>query len=415
MMRTSFDPRPGRCRRELSVGHLLLTVLVVMASVIAGPVSAQNDEDSIPRTGAEALLHNTDSLRALQFEAGPMKFTPFLAPSYTPEMQALLTAGGLFTFTFDRGDRTLLRSNIPASIGYSTNGSLQISIKCNLYMRGDRLRIMGEIWRKDMPDNYYGIGFESARAIPKSDSTSAYHRNWRRVYGKVVHQFKPNYFVGGIFDATNTEATDLNPVMMEDQNVMEYGANTRNRGLGLVMEYDSRDMPVNAYTGLFLDMSVVNYGQHFGGQSNFWTVDLDYRQYKPMAHRHTLAWQLRSRTSYGDVPWTEMAQIGTPWDLRGYTWGQYRDKLMAYGMVEYRHMFNRRKPNKHGSMDSRWGVVGWTGLGTVAPDYASITAALPNIGVGLRFETEKRSNIRVDYGRGAYGSSAFYATFYEAF
>ena len=395
--------------------RILGMVLFVSALALNITLVAQGGEDSIPRKGGGQLLHNVDSLRVFQFEAGPMKFTPFLAPSYTPEMQALLTAGGLITFTFDRGDKQLLRSSIPASIGYSTNGSLQISIKCNLYLRGDRTRITGEIWRKDMPDNYYGIGYANARDIPKGDSTSAYHRNWQRVYAKVVEQVKPKYFIGGIFDATTTEATELNPVMAEDPNVVKNGADTRNRGLGLVMQYDSRDMPVNAYTGTYLDLSAVSYGDAFGGQSNFWTLDVDYRGYKPLAHRHTLAWQLRSRTSYGDVPWTEMAQIGTPWDLRGYSWGQYRDKLMAYGMTEYRHMFNRKTPNKKGSLDSRWGFVGWVGVGTVAPDYSSIPGALPNYGVGLRFETETRANIRIDYGRGSFGSSAFYVTFYEAF
>jgi hypothetical protein len=43
-----------------------------------------------------------------------------------------------------------------------------------------------------------------------------------------------------------------------------------------------------------------------------------------------------------------------------------------------------------------------------------VPGLLPNAGVGLRFETEKRSNIRVDYGVGV-NSSAFYVTFYEAF
>jgi hypothetical protein len=50
----------------------------------------------------------------------------------------------------------------------------------------------------------------------------------------------------------------------------------------------------------------------------------------------------------------------------------------------------------------------------VAPDIASIPALLPNAGIGLRLETEKRSNIRVDMGVGA-NSTAFYVTFYEAF
>jgi hypothetical protein len=73
-------------------------------------------------------------------------------------------------------------------------------------------------------------------------------------------QYKPRFFVGGIYDGTNTEATELNPVMAADADVLQYGTTTRNRGLGAVFEYDSRDVPVNAYTGLFLDASVINYG-----------------------------------------------------------------------------------------------------------------------------------------------------------
>jgi hypothetical protein len=39
---------------------------------------------------------------------------------------------------------------------------------------------------------------------------------------------------------------------------------------------------------------------------------------------------------------------------------------------------------------------------------------LLNGGVGLRFEIQKRMNLRIDYGIGA-GSSAFYFSFNEAF
>ncbi|MCC7501526.1 MAG: BamA/TamA family outer membrane protein, partial [Flavobacteriales bacterium] len=276
------------------------------------------------------------------------------------------------------------------------------------------VRITGELWHKDMPDNYYGVGYTKARATPKSDSTSAYHRDWRRLYAKVVYQYRPKYFIGGIYDATNTEATALNPVMQADPDVLKYGTTVTNRGLGVVMEYDSRDVPVNAYSGLFLDLSVINYGRTWGGTSSFWTVDMDYRQYAPVGHRHTVAWEVRVRTNLGDVPWTELSQIGTPWDLRGYTWGQYRDELMTYAMGEYRHMFNRRTPNKQGSLESRWGFTTWLGLGAVAQDIGSIPALLPNAGFGIRLETEKRSNVRVDYGVGT-NSSAFYVTFYEAF
>lgn len=392
--------------------RIITSVLVALGTTI---LPAQ--EVDTTRSGGKALetiAHNTDSLRALSFEAGPMKFTPFIAPSYTPEMQFLVTAGGLITFSFDRRDRQLLRSSIPFSVGKSTNGSLQISVKANLYLRQDRLRITGELWHKDMPDNYYGVGYDAARNTPKGDSTTAYHRDWRRIYAKVVHQYKKHWFFGGIFDATSTHATELNPLMEADSAVLAYGTRNRNRGLGAVFQYDSRDVPVNAYSGLFLDASVTKYGDAFGGESDFWVVDLDYRQYKSVGHRHTVAWQVHSRNCRGEVPWSELSQIGTPWDLRGYVWGQYRDELMVYTMGEYRHMFNRKTPNRRGTLESRWGFAGWLGLGAVAPDLGAVPALLPNAGVGIRFETETRSNVRIDYGQGV-ESSAFYVTFYEAF
>jgi len=77
-------------------------------------------------------------------------------------------------------------------------------------------------------------------------------------------------------------------------------------------------------------------------------------------------------------------------------------------------MFNRKTPNEKGSLESRWGFTSWLGLGSVAKDLGSIPSMLPNAGVGIRLETEKRSNVRVDYGVGT-KSSAFYVTFYEAF
>jgi hypothetical protein len=203
--------------------------------------------------------------------------------------------------------------------------------------------------------------------------------------------------------------------MQQDPDVLAGGSSTRNRGLGVVMQYDDRDVPVNAYEGLFLDLSVIHYSRGLlGGQSDFWTVDLDYRQYQQVGHRKVIAWEVRTRTCLGEVPWTEVSQIGTPWDLRGYVWGQYRDDLMTYGMVEYRHMFDRAKAGKRGTRDSRFGFATWLGMGAVADDISHIPAALPNAGVGIRFETEERSNVRVDYGVGV-NSSAFYVTFYEAF
>jgi hypothetical protein len=52
--------------------------------------------------------------------------------------------------------------------------------------------------------------------------------------------------------------------------------------------------------------------------------------------------------------------------------------------------------------------------GSVADVYSEMTNWLPNAGVGLRFEVQKRMNARFDFGVGD-DSAAFYISFNEAF
>lgn len=46
---------------------------------------------------------------------------------------------------------------------------------------------------------------------------------------------------------------------------------------------------------------------------------------------------------FGDVPMNQYALSGTPFDLRGYYMGQYRDKSSHVVLAEYRQMFNTDK------------------------------------------------------------------------
>jgi hypothetical protein len=106
--------------------------------------------------------------------------------------------------------------------------------------------------------------------------------------------------------------------------------------------------------------------------------------------------------------------VGTPFDLRGYTWGRYRDYSSVFMITEYRHMFGRNSPNSRGDMYGPFGFVVWAGTGSVAEKMDGFTNWLPNAGVGLRFEVVKRMNLRIDYGIGE-NSQGFYFSFNEAF
>ncbi len=166
---------------------------------------------------------------------------------------------------------------------------------------------------------------------------------------------------------------------------------------------------------MFFEFAGTGYGKHTDGNLVFEVFELDYRQYQTIKRKgSTLAWQVKSRYAGGDVPWTDMSMVGTPYDLRGYTWGQYRDNTMVFVLTEYRHMFLRKKKNFRGTNTGPFGFAVWAGTGSVGHDYGSLEHWLPNVGAGLRFEIQERMNLRIDYGIGL-ESSAFYISFNEAF
>lgn len=363
----------------------------------------------------KTLLQRMDSIQQWKIKHGRATLTPFIAPSYTPETSVMLTAGGLYTFMFSKRDKLLTRSTIPFSVGYSTNGSLNTSIRANIYGFQDKLRITGEWWHKNMPDNYWGVGYEKGRTVPESDSTTAYGRNWLQLKFKIVYKVIADFYIGLNYDYNQTLSKDINPVMAVDSNYMLDGSQIYNSGFGLVLRYDSRDMPENAYKGILLEFAGTTYSRFTSANNKFQVLELDYRQYQKIIRKgSTLAWQLKTRYSHGDVPWTDLSMVGTPFDLRGYKWGQYRDYSSLFVLAEYRYMFGRKKPNSRGEMCGPFGFVVWGGYGSIAQDYGHFENWLPNGGVGLRFEIVKRMNLRIDYGIGM-ESTAFYFSFNEAF
>lgn len=360
-------------------------------------------------------LQRTDSVRNERLATGKSVFTPFLAPSYAPETELMLTGGGLYSFKTNPQDSALERSSIPFSIGISTNGSILGTLRSNIYGPGNRWRANGEIWFRDMPDHYWGVGYRNAVEREQSDSITGYRRTFWRVRQTLTFHLGRQFFAGPLLDFNQTVATDINPVMAKDAYIRRQGADNRNMGFGVIFAYDSRDFGENAYRGTFLNFTLLHFDQWLGADNRYTTLEVDYRGYLPLGReRRTLAIQVRARDTFGETPWPEMSMVGSPFDLRGYYWGRFRDRFGLFGLVEYRHMFQRKRPNRKGNYQSVHGFVFWAGLGTVAPGIEEMRYWLPNAGVGYRFEVQPRMNLRVDFGIGK-GASSFYVNFAEAF
>jgi hypothetical protein len=181
--------------------------LILSFACLANFLLAQREEEeSLP------FIYKKDSSIVGEMDLKNLRFTPFVAPSVSPEVGLMLVGGGLVSFKFDRKSKILQPSSIPFSFGYSSNGSSNFNVKPSLFFKNDKNRIIGDIGMKNMPDNYWGVGYEKARKPSDPDSTTSYTRNWWQVNVKYSHQFK-NIFSGGYF-LTTTRPKQLSLILL---------------------------------------------------------------------------------------------------------------------------------------------------------------------------------------------------------
>jgi len=257
--------------------------------------------------------------RQEKIDQGKPMILPLAGPAYTPELQFTLAGGIMFSFKTNPIDTLIQRSSSPIMLGVSSTGAYFFGTKLTSFWKQDKWRIYADINFKDMPDNYYGLGYDKGLNTSKSDSTTAYTRTWFQFYPKFLYQVRPHHFIGPNMDINYTKGSEESAGVLADEYYQEFKNRPFNVGLGAVYQYDSRDIPVNAWKGWFLEVIFSVYGRFLGGDNNYQLLGIDYRNYWQIRKKgRTMAFQTRARFTNGNVPYGELSQLGTPFDLRGY-------------------------------------------------------------------------------------------------
>ena len=315
------------------------------------------------------------------------------------------------------------RSVVPASLAFMFNGGLNIVVKPQLFFKNDKFRIFGQFIYKNTQENFYGVGYSTNKNYVRSDTTSQYRYSGIQFNPWFLFRIKEsNLFVGPQIDLNYDEIMDPAPLMVTQSDYVraggtESGYKNFSSGIGFLLTYDTRDVPANPYKGIYLDFRGMMYQKWLGGDDNFYKLEVDYRQYKLLGQRKVLAWTVQSKHVFGsEIPLNKYVLSGTPFDLRGYYMGQYRDKSSHIALVEYRQMFNTDRSNWFKKILHRLGFVAWGGCGFMGPTPGKIEGVLPNAGVGLRIEVQPRMNVRLDLGRNFKNEqNLFYFNMTEAF
>lgn len=396
---------------------LILTLLILAPPAVT---MAQQDENYIIPIKPE------DTPPIKKKKNKNLRFSILGGPGYSPDYGFVIGGASLFTFSVNKKDSALQRSVLPVNFGltFSKPMGFNISIKPQIFFKEDRIRLQGVYEYKNTNDNYYGIGYEISHHAQRGRYNTGFTSNIVHLNPIVMFRMRDTKcFLGPSIDYIYERMRDPGKVILNDpvyiaQGGDSTGITTNNLGLGVVFSYDTRDVAVNAYHGIFFEAKLQYYSKIFGGDYNFGSINLDYRQYVKLSktHRRVLAWNILAKSTFQDVPIAQYAMIGSPYNLRGYYQGQYRDKSTIMALVEYRQMWDLGDQTKARRLFSRLGYTAWGGCGFMGPNPVSYNAVLPNLGLGIRVEVQPRMNFRFDTGYSfADKQTLFYFNMTEAF
>lgn len=381
-------------------------------------------EESLAKTDSTTTILTKKELHRQRVAQRNFHYNILGGPSYTPDFGVLIGGSALMTFRMNPKDTTMRRSVVPMALAFMfEGGGLNLMVKPQLFFKDDKFRIFGVLNYKNTRENFYGIGYNTNKNYERSDSTSQYRYSGFQVNPWFLFRMgKSDIFFGPQIDISYDKLSEPAKYLPQQADYAaaggdENGYKNFSSGIGFLLSYDTRDIPANPYRGTYVDLRGIMYQKWLGSDKNFYRLELDYRQYKSVGQRKVLAWTLQSKNTFGrHIPLTKYALSGTPFDLRGYYMGQYRDKSSHVALVEYRQMFNTDRSTWLKRITSHLGYVAWGGVGFMGPTPGKIEGVLPNAGLGLRIEVQPRMNVRFDYGRNFVNKqSLFYFNMTEAF
>ena len=331
--------------------------------------------------------HTFDKKLDITFAGGP-------SYSKTTKLGIAVLAAGLYRL--DRTDSITPPSDISIYANVTTSGYFSVGVMGNNLFRDVKGKIDYDINFSSAPRDVWGIGYRAGAHNPKSEMVEERYL----IYGRYQHRILPNTYLGPVLNFEHIQGRKFNEVSLgylEGQH-HTYTAT----GLGASLEYDSRDFIPNPWRGAYLSVQGMWFARGLGNcNKSLWRVKFRANSYHRLWSSGLLATDLNSE----GTPWPLLARLGGNERMRGYYLGQYTDNNLLTAQVEIRQRIWRRI-----------GCVVWGGAGTVFSKREPFAwrHALPNYGLGLRWELKQRVNVRIDYGFGR-STSGFLLSINEAF
>lgn len=366
---------------------IVLVFLILISSSAAFADEVENEEraDEVKavdphkdtRPGVAPDIRDDES----RLKAQKGNFVAVPIPFSNPTLNEGLVAGAAYFYPQSEEEKKVEPASLTA-IGamYSSNDSKALGIVQQNYWRG-KWRFTGGLVAADL----------RLSLLTPEESTSGSNVDWHLegqvFFLKLARKIKGNWY-GGVL-TRYVDADQTIEILDPDEELdLDVESQLRSVGGGFYGEYDTRDMPTNAYTGQHLTVNALFNDEAIGSDRTYQSYSASFRSYHKLSDSLVFAWELQSCQRAGTTPLWDACRL----KLRGFAATDYMGKVTTSGQAEARWHLSKR-----------WGAVAFAGAGYVGSSYNGIreNEPIPSYGVGVRFSVlpAKRINIRVDYAR----------------
>ena len=367
-----------------------LLALVLLGGPGMLPVFAQDDRtDARPGIAPDIREDETQ----LKLQSGDFVVVPI--PISNPTLEEGLVLGGAYFYPQSEEEKKVQPASMTALAGlYTSNDSRAAVIAQQNYWRDNRWRFTGVVGGADL----------RLSLLAPEETTSGANLDWRIngtfLFAKLARKLAGNWYAGGftrLIDASQNFESDV------DSLDFDTGSDIVSVGVGLMVEYDTRDNPLNSSNGNYFKADGLFNEESLGGDLTYQSYSAAYRSYHQLTESLVLAWEAQGCWREGTAPLWDACTVR----LRGFAATDYLGRTSSSGQAEARWQ-----------VSDRWGLVGFAGVGYVGTSFSELDVddSIPSYGAGLRFMVlkSKRINLRIDFAR-SNDSDAIHVSVGEAF
>lgn len=309
-------------------------------------------------------------------------------------------------------DSTSLPSTVSASISISQKSQVIVPIQATLYFNNNRTILISDYRYLKYPSYTYGLGMNTS---PQDSTLLSYQ--YFKFHQSILFQVHPHIYIGAGYVLDYFWNVRQVYDQQTPSDFQKYGSTPTSFSSGVTLNFmrDTRDNPINAYKGNYINFILAPRLQFLGSNTNWTSMLLEYRTYIrfPASSPNILAlWSYNWLTLGGVPPYLMLPSTG--WDKtfntgRGYIQGRFRSNNMLDAEAEYRIQLTR---------NGLLGMVVFTNFESFSDiNTWQFGSPAPAGGLGLRIKLNKysRTNIAIDYGWGRQGSKGFFVNLGEAF